>query len=130
MVNRVFIYGQFLAESELPKSPTVPPLALEILREPSVLEAIGKLYVLTSQQNYRPVTPYGVTNFSWYDDFRRSSEKGTKLFFEAEHGDKWLVRWLRQESDDAGGAYMAVGLSHELPASVTAGGKNTEGTPS
>ena len=125
MVNRVFIYGKFLAESA--SSHTVPPVALEILREPSVLEAIGKLYVLTPQQrNYQPVTPYGVTNFSWYEDYRRSSEKGAKFFFEAEHGDKWRVQWLRQESDEAGGAYIAVGLTHESPGAMTAGDNKTE----
>jgi hypothetical protein len=131
MVSRVFIYGEFLGESEvIPSSSRVPPVALEILREPSVLEAIGKLYVLTSQRNYQPITPYAVTSYGWYNNFRQSSKAGTKFFFEAEHGDKWRVQWLRQESDDAGGPYIAVGLTHESPASVTAGGKKTEGAPS
>jgi hypothetical protein len=121
MVNRVFIYGRFLSESDYagiygilpPPLAVLPPFALEILREPSLSEVIGKVYAfVSSTRNYLPVTPYGVSNYSWYKELvLPSSQKQEKLFFDVQNGDKWLVRWVRQESDDSG-QYIAAGLQH------------------
>lgn len=117
MVNRVFIYGYFMEREPTglyrltPPPGTLPSEAIEILREPSVVELIGKVWVLTSARNYQAVTPFGVTNFQWFQNFQRASKEGTPFYFKAEHGDKWNVRWFRQESDESG-PYIAAGLQH------------------
>jgi|ERR1700674_3441683 len=121
MVKRVFIYGQFV-EDKVANSPLaflLPPPpetglsteAIEILREPSVLELIGKVYVLTSSRNYEPVTPLGVLNFEWYKKYRSATQHRAQFYFSAKNGDLWHVPWMRQESDDAG-SYIAVALKH------------------
>jgi hypothetical protein len=128
MVRQVFIFGEFISQQRLSPpltigSPlqmppaTVPGLelsteAIEILREPSVLEVIGKIYVLTSNRNYQPVTPLGVRNFNWYREYQTASRTKDKFFFKAKEGDLWHVPWMRQESDESG-AYIAVGLKHD-----------------
>lgn len=126
MVNRVFIYGTFVQDEQNllpflsslgsmtappPPTPLLPPEAIEILREPSITQLIGKLYHLTPARNYQPVTPFGIGNFTWFAEIRSALKENRKYFFEAAQGDKWLVRWLRQESDDAG-SYMAIALEH------------------
>ena len=122
MVNRVFIYGQFeeddptkLIVGQILGSPSdIATEAIEILREPSVLELIGKVYVLTASRNYQPVTPLGVRNYTWFKDFQISSigRVRPKFYFRVKDGDRWQVLWIRQESDDSGG-YIAVALRHE-----------------
>jgi hypothetical protein len=127
MVRQVFIYGEFISQQRLSPPLTIgaplgripPPPgldlateAIEILREPSVLEVIGKIYVLTSNRNYQPVTPLGVRNFDWYREYQIASQTKDKFFFKVKDGDLWHVPWMRQESDESG-AYIAVGLKHE-----------------
>ena len=127
MVRQVFIYGEFISEQRVSpplvfgtplfRNPPPPTLglateAIEILREPSVLEVIGKIYVLTSNRNYQPVTPLGVRNFDWYREYQTASQTKDKFFFKVKDGDLWHVPWIRQESDESG-AYIAVGLKHE-----------------
>jgi hypothetical protein len=126
MVRQVFIYGEFISQQKLSpnlvlgKSLGLPPPprldvsaeAIEILREPSVLEVIGKIWVLTSNRSYQPVTPLGVRNFEWYREYQTALQVKDKFFFKAKDGDVWQVPWMRQESDESG-SYIAVGLKHE-----------------
>src|SRR5271170_5906017 len=129
MVSRIFIYGKFLNQREIEPpplwlgqtltaiglphiEPELSPVAIEILREPSVLELIGKVYALTSSRNYHPVTPLGVRNFDWYREYESGSANKEGFYFKAKQGDLWRVPWMRQESDDAG-AYIAVALKHD-----------------
>ncbi len=133
MVKRVFIYGQFLDQVQMAapsflisslfgsppgaigtaiSDPELAPQAIEILREPSVLELIGKIYVLTASRNYQPVTPLGVRTFDWYERYQRASVNKEKFYFKAKEGDLWQVPWMRQESDDSG-SYVAVALKHD-----------------
>jgi hypothetical protein len=119
MVSRVFIYGHFgigggaFDNVRFTKPPSaLAPQAIEILREPSVLELIGKVYVLTSSRNYQPVTPFGVSSFSWFTEYQQASKRSEAFYFNAEQGDRWQVKWMRQESDEAG-PYIAVGLKHD-----------------
>lgn len=130
MVKRVFIYGRFLTEEEAEPSgvpPFLTPLrltpppsfepelsseAIEIMREFSVLEFIGKVYVLTSSRNYQPVTPLGVRNFNWFGNYQKATFSKEKFYFKVKDGDLWKVAWMRPESDEAG-AYIAVALKHD-----------------
>ncbi len=123
MVNRVFIYGEFRGGD--PTLAAVRRLlggqpsdlateAIEILREFSPLDLIGKVYVLTQSRNYQPVSPMGVRDYTWYKDYQKASFGGVKekFYFKVKDGDQWQVLWMRQESDDSG-PYMAVALRHE-----------------
>jgi hypothetical protein len=139
MVKRVFIYGRFMNEEEAsPFIPFSPPLfppapsilepppreparfgsselsteAIEILREPSVMELIGKVYVLNQDRNYSVVSPLGVRNYTWWTDYQGAVFSKEKFYFKAKDGDLWRVPWLRQESDDLG-AYIAAALKHD-----------------
>jgi hypothetical protein len=120
LINEPRIEVQFgeqrwsLAYGGIPPPPSaLPPFALEILREPSLSEVIGKIYAfVSSNRNNQPLTPYGISNYSWYGDFVFPSPKREKLYFDVEHGDKWLVKWVRQESDDSG-QNVAAGLQHQ-----------------
>jgi hypothetical protein len=117
MVSRIFIYGRFQDEpgiplSFLPPPPELPSVAIEILREFSALEFIGKVYVLTPGRNWQPVTPLGVGNFDWFKKYQSQSRQRSKFYFAAQDGDLWRVLFLRQESDDQG-PYLAAALKHE-----------------
>src|SRR6266446_4751951 len=99
MVKRIFIYGRFLTEGEAgpssllpfllplpfqtsaPAEPELSSEAIEILREFSVLEFIGKVYVLTSTRNYQPVTPLGVRNFNWFGNYQKASSNKENFYF-------------------------------------------------
>jgi hypothetical protein len=118
--KRVFIYGHFLDRAEkqrkLPPPPSLPSTAVEILREFSAVELIGKVYALTPGRNWQPVTPEGVRNYEWFTAYRRIVQhKPTtqnRMYFETQEGDYWEVLFFRQESDDLG-QYIAVGLRYE-----------------
>jgi hypothetical protein len=118
MVNRVFIYGEFrygisaLIPALLGQRGDVATEAIEILREFSPSELIGRVYVLTPGGNYLPVSPYGVTNYDWYKAYQDAARESRKIRFKAKAGDSWDVLWIRQESDDSG-PYIAVALKHE-----------------
>jgi len=117
MVNRVFIYGEFQSGSlpsflNLGRRSEVATEAIEILREFSPNELIGRIYILSQGGNYLPVSPYGVGNFSWYKDYQEAAKRKQPTRFIARVGDEWQVLWIRQESDDSG-PYIAVGLKHE-----------------
>lgn len=123
MVNRVFIYGEFQSEVSdsgmrgippPPRRDDLAPQAIEILREFSPMDLIGKIYVLTQGRNYQPVTPLGVRNFAWYNEYRIASvgTKKPRYLFKVKDGDLWHVLWMRQESDEAG-PYMAAALRHD-----------------
>lgn len=129
MVRRVFIYGRFLSQQEafpsilpgiLPSPLFGTPInpeaelsteAVEILREPSILELVGKIYALTSGRNYQPVTSLGVRNYMWYQRYQHATANGEKFYFKVKDGDLWLVAWMRLESDETG-SYIAVALKH------------------
>jgi hypothetical protein len=120
--RRIFIYGNFVDEAERSSSGRArrilggnqPGVAIEILREFSALEMIGKIYVLTRAQNWAPVTPLGVSQFEWYKTYQQALRKKEAFFFEegAETSDVWRVLYIRQESDEVS-SYMAVALRHD-----------------
>lgn len=117
MVNRVFIYGEFQSGNPpsfltLGRPGEVATEAIEILREFSPNELIGKIYVLTQDGSYLPVSPYGVRNYVWYKDYQEAARRKQPTRFVARAGDDWQVQWIRQESDDSG-PYIAAGLKHE-----------------
>lgn len=119
MSNRIFIYGNFVDRDELSKnvsSSARPSVAIEILREFSARELVGKVYAQTRSMNWEPVTGAGISLFNWYAKFReieRAQSKGP-LYFQTPEKGSWEVLYFRQENDESG-AYIAVALHHPTP---------------
>ncbi len=124
--NRTFVYGHFTwpgkkhggaegpeASERLagPGLEPVPPgredIAIEILREYSANEFVGKLYRRAFSGDWTPMEPSSVASYEWYDE----SPKARALTFEMEGSGSWEVLHFRTESDDTG-PYIAVALKY------------------
>jgi hypothetical protein len=126
MNNRVFLYGDFVERTDrvrnknLPPPPAPPPslrpsIAIEILREFSSSELIGKIYVQTRDQNWQPVSPLGLNSYDWFSMYRniqKNEQSTNQLYFQTPEKDYWEVLYFRQESDESG-AYVATALRHK-----------------
>ncbi len=119
-VSPIFIYGIFLDKAQrvrrLSAPIEVPTAAIEILREFSAIELIGKVYALTPGRNWQPLSPSAAHSYDWFKTYRNiivhKRTTRNKLFFESQDGDFWEVVYLRQESDTSG-PYIAVALQLE-----------------
>ena len=113
-VNRTFVYGDFFLVKKSRPNPTLPgtkPFAVEILREFSTTEFVGKLFYRASG-SWIPATQSMLYNHKWYDTYQKfaaSPMRSRVLFFEMEGSGIWQVQHLRDESDDSG-PYIAVAL--------------------
>jgi hypothetical protein len=105
-VSRTFVYGDFLFSKRrtVPPPPGGQPFAIEILREFSTTELIGKLY-LRAGGSWVAATRDALTNFEWY----RMKIPPRLLVFAMEGSGTWHVQNIRDESDDSG-PYIAVAL--------------------
>ena len=103
----VFVYGNFGQERDtLPRLHLEPSIAIEILREFSPGEFIGKVYVKIDT-TWRPLTPNGASSYNWYNEFNR----GEPSYFEMKGSGKWQVEWFRFESSARSpNPYLAVAL--------------------
>jgi hypothetical protein len=121
--KRVFIYGNFVDKEERARrganpAPRPPTIAVEILREFSATELVGRVYILTGGRNWQPASPDGIRNYTWfqtyYQGYREAQHKRNhgRLYFETQEKDHWGVLYLRQESDESG-AYVAVAMQQE-----------------
>jgi len=81
-------------------------IAIEILREYSATEFIGKMYWSTTG-DWTPVDAVRVATCDWYEWYQKTA--GRKLYFEMEGSGNWEVLHFRNESD-ASGPYVAVAL--------------------
>lgn len=115
--DRAFVYGRFFVA---PKKSTVPPppsadprYAIEILREFSSTEFVGKLYVNVG--TWRPATWNAISQHKWYQVYEkfRYAPPATKslLHFEMDGSGIWDAQYLRDESDTLG-PYIAVALKY------------------
>jgi len=112
-VNRTFVYGDF----SLSKSPSLRPLeghpfAIEILREFSTTELIGKLYSRAGG-SWVVATRDALANREWYKLYRMKAPPRF-IFFVMEGSGIWHVQNIRDESDDSG-PYIAVALKFGGP---------------
>jgi hypothetical protein len=125
--NSTFVYGRFVwpRKSTVPSgmgSPPPPPgaedIAIEVLREYSSAEFLGKLYARAQFfgsppfGDWSPIGPAKVPSFDWYKWFL---DKQQHLYFAMEGSGYWEVVNFRNESDE-NGPYVAVGLKY-LPQS-------------
>ena len=84
-----------------------PEIAVEILREFSPTELVGKVYAKGRNGNWGAVSQSGLKDFVWYKDKEFTQNK--RLAFWMDASKPWEVLYFRPESDDAG-PYVAVGL--------------------
>lgn len=111
-LNRTFVYGDFWSgKQRASQTPIMQPFAIEILREFSANEFVGKLFARAGD-SWRPSTKSGLHNYRWYADYL----KGQRLYFEMEGSGQWQVQHFREESDDSG-PYIAVALKFGVPSS-------------
>ena len=112
-MNRTFVYGDFLLSKKRLVAPIMQPFAIEILREFSSTELIGKLY-LCSGGSWVAATRDALANFEWYKLYRMKAPPRF-ISFAMEGSGIWHVQNIRDESDDSG-PYIAVALKFgDLP---------------
>jgi hypothetical protein len=113
-MNTIFVYGTFVWPGKkkqlLPPPPSMLPdtFALEVLREYSATELIGKLYRREFGSGWSPVPPTAAAALDWYTFF---SKTGKNLIFRMEGSGYWEVLNFRNESDEKG-LYLAVALQY------------------
>lgn len=111
--EKIFIYGTFRSEKDdvlweavavVMGGAGTPDIAIEILREFSPTELIGKVYTVSRSGSWAPVSQPGIQQYNWYKDF-----PGKGAIFTTAGSNPWKVLFFRQESDESG-PYVAVGL--------------------
>jgi hypothetical protein len=111
--NRAFVYGRFFVapkRSALRPSQSEARFALEILREFSSTEFVGKMYVNVG--TWIPATWSALSQHRWYqqyEKFRGTPLASNLLQFEMDGSGVWSVQYLRDESDESG-PYLAAAL--------------------
>ena len=106
--SRIFLYGTFASPDEfhgLRPRGLPPDSAIEILREFSASELVGKVYVKGRIGSWAPVSQPEAHDYTWYKDFSKTKD----VKFWTDGSDPWKVLYFRPESDETG-PYLAVGL--------------------
>lgn len=113
--NRTFVYGDFFVGKQTGLPKIMQPFALEILREFSSTEFVGKLYIRVND-SWVPASRTMLFNYPWYTFYQKTSlprgrlpAKPQPLHFGMEGSGIWQVENLRDESDDSG-PYVAAAL--------------------
>jgi len=116
--TRPFVYGRFLTLHVPPITSVIPPpaapppsIALEILREFSATELVGKVYVRGPAPGWVPMDPGILQGLEWYRDF---GKKDWAVQFEMIPSGRWNVLNFRIESDERG-PYLAAALKYASP---------------
>ncbi|PYV93059.1 MAG: hypothetical protein DMG05_02705 [Acidobacteria bacterium] len=112
--GKTFVYGEFTSMNMkklkglggLPHPPGWHEFAIEILREFSPTQLVGKLYSREGT-TWLPVDPARATRYDWYESYT----EGKPLHFDMAGSGLWRVLHFRDESDE-NGPYIAVALEH------------------
>lgn len=128
--NKRFVYGTFYWPGKARKLEPPPPpfmllspraaqlrawdkIAIEIIREYSANELIGKLYYQGGMNQWTPIEPSQLADIDWYKWYKRISaplrEQAKSFYFDMEGSGRWAVLHFRNESDESG-PYVAVAL--------------------
>ena len=114
--DRTFVYGEFKyrgTRAGLPPPPGYYGYAIQILREFSPTEFIGRLYVrkITGDREWVPVSPDALPDYEWHN--RVTKQKSPKrLYFKMAGEGYWEVLNYRGESDEPG-FYVAIALKYD-----------------
>jgi len=112
--KKPFVYGDFIVSGlgkiglTPPPAPGLSPFAIEILREFSSAEFIGKVYKLTDWQEWKVLSPADAAQSNWYQSALKTP-KAVK--FKMQGSGQWVVENVRTESDGHG-PYVAVALKN------------------
>jgi len=116
IAKRPFVYGDFNLPTEKTAGlkPTLPPgysrYAVEILREFSPTEFVGKVYVIVpTTLQWVLLRPEDASRALWYE----VAIKAPKMVkFKMQGSGQWSVQNVRTESDDQG-PYVALALTNK-----------------
>jgi hypothetical protein len=118
-----FVYGHFVwpgrKDQPLPR-PGSEDIAVEILREYSSTELVGKLYERRafSFSEWEPIAPASASSKAWYKWLSEASGSlSRRLYFAMDGSGYWEVVNFRNESDETG-PYVAVALKYVAQNSV------------
>ena len=126
-VEKRFVYGTIRWPTK--KGPLAHPpgsgsqaranaVAIEILREYSANELLGKLYIMGAGERWTPASFAVLEQSEWYKFYLNlgpEARNATVLFhFEMEGSGRWKVLHFRAESDNTG-PYVAVALQYVGP---------------
>jgi hypothetical protein len=81
-------------------------MAVEILREFSASELVGRLYSRIVGGDWSPIQPSVIHLFHWHEIFTRNP---ALVVFDLEGSGPWQVLFVRRESDEQG-IYTAIAL--------------------
>ncbi len=108
-----FVYGKFVWPQRALKRPfwgegsTIEPeIALEILREFSASEFVGKLYTKPNVGSWAVAQFDCVRSSDWYEAYQKAQQH---FVFDMQGSGPWEVLHFRTESDESG-PYVAVAL--------------------
>ena len=122
--KKTFVYGNFIVLAQKPGArgrnplggvtgltppPGYSPYAIEILREFSPSEFIGKVYQLSGSLRWEVLDPANAKGEGWY---RTALKRSHDVKFEMQDSGQWTVQNVRIESDDQG-RYVAAALSNK-----------------
>ena len=99
------------AMAYLEPPPARTPVAIEILREFSATELVGKVYIRGPAAGWVPVDPSTLADYDWYKHF---GKQGWQVNFDMEPAGRWNVLNFRTESDERG-PYVAAALRYVSP---------------
>ncbi len=122
-VGRTFVYGEFepvtgtealgrFLSNALPGAESGPKYAIEIVREHSATEFVGKLYERGPWGKWEPADPGILSKPDWQE---RLSERHD-LKFKMQGSGLWKVLYFRTESDETG-PYIAIAFRYAEEAS-------------
>jgi len=123
-----FVYGHFVwpgRKDQVPPRPGSEDVAVEILREYSSTELVGKLYERRAFNfsEWEPIVPGSASSKAWYKLSEAPASLGPvtkavapqrirpRLYFAMEGSGYWEVVNFRNESDETG-PYVAVALKY------------------
>jgi len=109
--KKPFVHGDFVVGGRKATLTTLSgrsPFAIEILREFSSSEFVGKVYELTGSLDWKILSPADAAKSNWY----KSALKTPKAVkFKMQGSGQWAVENVRTESDWQG-QYVAVALKN------------------
>lgn len=127
--DKTFIYGRFVWPNKSKKFLQPPPsvadflgldtdrIAIEVLREFSARELIGKIYLKGgSPLAFYPADINTVKQQDWYKSYEQLPkavrEQSGAFYFDVENSGPWRVLFMRGESDPSG-PYVAIALQYK-----------------
>src|SRR5262245_52209137 len=106
----LFLFGDFVvtgfAKLSIAPVPGFHSIAIQILREFSAQEFIGKVFIRGNKGEWSPLHPAAGPNYDW---FRAQQDNRNVMFKAAGSSGTWDVLHFRGETDNVG-IYTAVAL--------------------